>query len=1483
MTNAFIPLSMPAGFSAQRLFTVNHAATPAGGAEVAAYDPVLRLAFIMGPNGVDIVTAVARPGKPAGTILASIDVTPFGGNANSIAFRDGLLAIALAGPDKTQPGTVLTFRIGGEVDATAGFRPTITPVATYTVGANPDQITFTPDGTKLLVANEGEPNGYRPGDVDPEGSVSIIDLASGTVRTADFTAFNGDIAALRAAGVRIFGPGATVAQDLEPEYITVSADGKTAFVALQENNAIAVLDIEAARFVSILPLGLKDHSLPGNGLDASDRDGPSGGFAINIRPWPVFGMYQPDGMATFTFNGVEYLASANEGDARDWPGFNEEVRVGAGSYVLDPATFPNASVLKQAANLGRLTVTNATGNTDGDGDFDQIHVFGARSLSFWTKDGTLVWDSGDAIERAIALLDPNWTPPTAAQIGTKDGLGDDSRSDNKGPEPEHLTIATIGTATYAFVGLERSNAVAVFRIGDADGDGRPDATMQGVIATQGHQAPEVFVTVPVSSSTGGQPLLIVPSEVSNTSAVYALSQNFTLQVLHSSDHEAGLQAVSRMPLWASLHERFKQDYANTIVLTPGDLWIPGPFYAAEADPSLELPLERFYTQLLGTPVNLPSGAQTSGRVTMAAMNAVGVTAASFGNHEFDLGTNPIAGIIRPSGQYPGALFPYLSANLDFSADTAAIGGNLAAAVTADGQEASSIKGRIAGTAVVTVGGEKIGLVGATTQLLASISSPGAVRVIGPQQNDMAALAAILQPKIDALAAQGINKIVLMSHLQQYGFELDLATRLKGVDIVLAAGSHALFADGDDVLRPGDVPAEGYPVLRTNADGDPVLIVSTPNEYAYVGRLVVEFDADGRIITDRLADYVSVNGAWATTPERVAEAWGVAPEALFASEAFAPGSTGRLVKDLADAVGAVINAQDGNWFGFTDVFLSGRRIEVRRQETNLGNLTADANLAEAKKTDPTVLVSIKNGGGIRDSIGAVVGTPVAEEVPPLANPEAGKPAGAVSQLDIVNSLRFNNTLTLLTLTADGLKRILEHGVSTLTATNTPGQFPQVSGVNFSFDLTKPAGSRIQDAVIVNEAGEIVDVLVRDGQLVGDAGREIRIVTLNFLANGGDGYPFGSLAKPGSRVDLLQPGVRDGVATFADTGSEQDALAEFLAARHPTADKAYNAPNTPVELDTRIQQTVFRLDTVEPVLEFGLHRNATFRGDAETLRNPMTNLVYTAEKVAGTFNSSATDDPTGASLARFRAGDGDITVSRIDFDGTGSLAPGAKPAMMIDWQARKATVAAETRGQIAAIDIKAFTGDALTVLNFVRVDVDLRDADPRPDLARVVQIDGASRGSVFTGDAADVVTIGVAAANQAARATFRVETGAGDDRVEFGAAGKFSFGKGPAASDRFLNATVDLGAGDDLFLIAGGRASVRGGEGDDVIRVTENAIVTALYDGPRAGYEIVRTGAGEYRITDVDPANGDEGIDLLVGVRQVKFADQVVALNDLLFPI
>jgi len=228
-------------------------------------------------------------------------------------------------------------------------------------------LTFTPDGRFLLVANEGEPSDDYL--VDPEGSVSIVDLGAGlpgTVRAAGFSAFAGT---LLSPAARVFGPRASFAQDLEPEYITVSDDGRRAWVTLQDNNAIAEIDVERGATVAIRGLGFKDHLLVGNGLDASDRDGPS----TNSLTWPVHGLYQPDGIASYRVGGQSYPITANEGDARDYDGFSEEARVGA--LRLDPGAFPNAAALQSSAQLGRLTVTTANGDPDRDGDFDELYSF----------------------------------------------------------------------------------------------------------------------------------------------------------------------------------------------------------------------------------------------------------------------------------------------------------------------------------------------------------------------------------------------------------------------------------------------------------------------------------------------------------------------------------------------------------------------------------------------------------------------------------------------------------------------------------------------------------------------------------------------------------------------------------------------------------------------------------------------------------------------------------------------------------------------------------------------------------------------------------------------------------------------------------------------------------------------------------------------------------------------------------------------------
>lgn len=874
------------------------------GAEISAYDPATQRLFVISGGTALEVLDLSNPSSP--TLLKTLDVAPFGGGANSVALSKGVVAVAVQAQPATSPGKVVFFNADGDF------------LNQVTVGALPDMLTFTPDGQKVLVANEGEPSSYgKPDSVDPVGSISIIDLsrgvASAIVTTAGFESFNGLKADLQAKGVRITGPGASVAQDLEPEYITVSADSKTAWVTLQENNAIAVVDIATSKVTSLLPLGLKDYSkglptvtnydftdlptlgetvsdqeiklggfsglsfegvaangnlkfithtdrgpnaepaggkrpfllpdfqpqlvrfelnqntgtiaiteqigltrkdgtpltglpnlqagvagtayndeipvnllgqtlpndplggdfegiavapdgsfwlsdeyrpalyhfdrkgtlidrfipegaptatgeygtpalpavyaqrrtnrgfeaialegttlytfiqsaldnpdsagdttsrasrnlrvlafdtvtqtvtgeylyildsvsgsgnartdkigdavslgngkflvverddrggadsnkllyeidlkgatnfynltaslpagktleqltvaelssanlkpvskrlaanpaaigytgvekleglaridantfallndndfgvggstAPGdgtlsvptvpdaiklgilkfdqsNGLDASDRDG-----GIKIQNQPVFGLYQPDAIARYVgLDGNTYLITANEGDARDYDGFQEEIRVGDSQYLLDPTTFPNAAVLKNAANLGRLTVSKATGDLDGDGDFDQIQVFGSRSFSIRDINGNLVFDSGDQFERITAAAVPTLfnSNGTAATF--------DTRSDNKGPEPEGLAIGLVDDRVYAFIGLERTGGVMVY-----DVTNQKSPKFLEYISTTGDVSPEGLTFIPADQSSNGTPLLVVTNEVSRTTAVF---------------------------------------------------------------------------------------------------------------------------------------------------------------------------------------------------------------------------------------------------------------------------------------------------------------------------------------------------------------------------------------------------------------------------------------------------------------------------------------------------------------------------------------------------------------------------------------------------------------------------------------------------------------------------------------------------------------------------------------------------------------------------------------------------------------------------------------------------------------------------------------------------------------------------------------------------------------------------------------------------
>jgi len=256
-----------------------------------------------------------------------------------------------------------------------------------------------------------------------------------------------------------------------------------------------------------------------NSLDASDRDG-----VVNIRPWPVKGFYLPDAIDSFSVGGETFLITANEGDTRDWDGYSEEERVK--DLTLDPTVFPLRATLRRDENIGRLKVTSSRGDTDGDGDFDELYSFGGRSFSIWDESGALVFDSGDAIEQIIAA------DPVFGHIfnAGHTNITRDDRSDDKGPEPEAVAVHKIGPAHYAFIGLERIGGVMVFDVSEPAAPrfityvNNRDPATKPALGAGGDCGPEGLLVIDDSASPIGVPLLVVTNEVSSTVTLYRIDR-----------------------------------------------------------------------------------------------------------------------------------------------------------------------------------------------------------------------------------------------------------------------------------------------------------------------------------------------------------------------------------------------------------------------------------------------------------------------------------------------------------------------------------------------------------------------------------------------------------------------------------------------------------------------------------------------------------------------------------------------------------------------------------------------------------------------------------------------------------------------------------------------------------------------------------------------------------------------------------------------
>ncbi len=475
-------------------------------------------------------TSIELPTEIDGVALAGL---------TSIAVFDDLLAVAIPADEKSDNGFVVFY--SGLNDSA----PVL--LSSVEVGNLPDNVVFTPDGTKVLTANEGEPSDDYT--IDPEGSISVINVADGvpadSATTLTFESFNDSQADLEAMGMMFPNPSGrtingvtidtTVAMDLEPEYITATND--MAYVSLQENNGVAVVDLEAMT-ISIIGLGVKDWG--DYQIDVQENGEVSFGQYDGL-----YGVYMPDTITKMEWNGATFLLTANEGDAREYifDADDEAACLAAGGLEFDDgdclaytdeakiedltaATNSELAMLQANGEADDLRVTTAMGDADGDGEFDAAYTYGARSFTIWDKNGQVVYDSGDDFERITASVHG-----AAFNNGDDENEGD-SRSENKGPEPEAIAVGTIGSRTYAFIGLERMGGLFAYDVTNPynvsfsayaiNRDLTEGLTVDDGI---GDLAPESIVFVTAEQSPTGEPLLIVGNEVSGSVTLWQVTAN----------------------------------------------------------------------------------------------------------------------------------------------------------------------------------------------------------------------------------------------------------------------------------------------------------------------------------------------------------------------------------------------------------------------------------------------------------------------------------------------------------------------------------------------------------------------------------------------------------------------------------------------------------------------------------------------------------------------------------------------------------------------------------------------------------------------------------------------------------------------------------------------------------------------------------------------------------------------------------------------
>jgi 2',3'-cyclic-nucleotide 2'-phosphodiesterase (5'-nucleotidase family) len=845
-------------------------------------------------------------------------------------------------------------------------------------------------------------------------------------------------------------------------------------------------------------LGWIDPDNVGNGFDASNKDG-----AIQIREWPrVKGMYQPDAIAAFSAGGDTYLITANEGDARDYDGYSEETRVE--DLTLDPTNFPHADIIQAEEELGRLKTTTANGDTDGDGDVDEIYAYGARSFSIWSSDGNLVYDSGEEIERITAAMYPEYF--------NQDEFEFDGRSDDKGPEPEGVVTGVVDGTPYAFVGLERMGGIMVYDISTPD---KPVYVQYinttNMEAQSGNISPEGLTFIAASDSPTNNPLLVVAYEESGTVAFFEItgSQDAgTLTLLHNNDGESSLQPgingiepdagfpntrhinlpVGGVATFKSVMEREIADAraSGNSVLS---------LYAGDA--------------FLASAVVICS--QNDGKVYDAiAQRQMPYDAHVIGNHEFDYEPSYLRDFIN-SFKVNGFLSqPFLSANLDFSNEYGFNELTSDSAIMLDPVQHGEVIGK---AAILTdnMTGQTFGIVAMTTPMLPSISSPENVVV----QQDIATIA---QQQINTLQNEyGIRKIIFVSHLQSLENDRDLIKQLRGVDIAVAGGGDEMLANSaielTEQLLPGEAEevVDEYPLVEQDASGRDVYIITAKGNYNYLGRLDARFDANGEV-----AEIISET----SYPRRVVPATNEA-RILQLNDAIEPDAN--IVSSVYEPLDACVESYPE--IARSEVVLDVAKSSVRSGETNIGNLIADSfmyaynqlaaahGLPPASQSNP--VIAVQNGGGIRQNAGDVL-------------PQGGIAPGVITGLDTANVLPFPNDVTVIQdVSPSVLKQVFERSAYLLPGSG--GQFLQVSGLKVVYDTSGTAQvieGEDENATITTPGSRVWELTLDDGTQIVSEGEvvegapNVSIVTNSFTAGGGDNYLM--FADMENKTNLEQDG-------------------------------------------------------------------------------------------------------------------------------------------------------------------------------------------------------------------------------------------------------------------------------------------------------------------------------------------------------------------------